>query len=101
MTTYNKLVRDKIPDIIAAKGEQATTRIADTREYKELLCAKLREEVEELIADHNTTECADVLEVMHALIQSFGFIYEEVEKVREQRRADRGGFEKRIVLIES
>jgi predicted house-cleaning noncanonical NTP pyrophosphatase (MazG superfamily) len=101
MTIYNKLVRDKIPEIIAAKGEKALTRIASESELRGLICAKLREEVEELIADQTITECADVLEVMQTLIKAFGYTHEEVELVRKKRVVDRGGFEKRIVLLES
>lgn len=47
--TYNKLVRDKIPDIIAADGRQYATEIMSDEEYLAALKQKLVEEAQEVL----------------------------------------------------
>jgi predicted house-cleaning noncanonical NTP pyrophosphatase (MazG superfamily) len=101
MPAYHKLVRDKIPQIIADKGEVATWHTADEAEYKEALYAKLLEEAGELARDRNITEAADLMEVLAAVLVLEGWSSEEVERVRVERREKRGGFEERIILEES
>lgn len=58
---YNKLIRDKIPEIIAAQGEQAITHVATPEEYAMKLKEKLGEEVAEYLKDGNAEELADIL----------------------------------------
>ncbi len=93
-----KLVRDKIPDIIRSKGEEPVTRIADELEYDQKLREKLVEEVEEFLRDNNTAELADILEVVYALAGRLGTSREEVEQLRKQKAEERGGFEEGIIL---
>lgn len=102
MTKYDKLVRDRIPEIIAARGGQARVRTcADEDEYLARLVAKLREEVEEFDRDRNAEELADILEVIKALCLRLGFDSREVEALRVKKEAERGAFEKRLVLEEA
>lgn len=64
---YNKLVRDQIPDIIAATGSQPSTRVLDHASYQSALRSKLLEEAQEAASDeHLVSELADVLEVLRA-----------------------------------
>lgn len=94
---HGKLVRDRIPGIIVAAGDVAVTRVLEGDEYRQALIAKLREECDEFIIDPSVGELADVLEVVRALaslIASPG----ELERVRLQKLAERGGFEERIYL---
>lgn len=98
---YDKLVRDKIPELIGAKGEECLFHIAEEAEYGEKLYEKLREETEELIREKNIGEVADVLEVIDAIIAKEGFSREDVEATKSKKREERGGFEGRIVLDES
>jgi predicted house-cleaning noncanonical NTP pyrophosphatase (MazG superfamily) len=95
----DKLVRDKIPDIIRAKGEVPSIRtVVGTEEYQRLLFAKLSEEVLEFIASNgDPMELADVLEVVMALADDLGIGQQELETLRAKKAAERGGFAAGIV----
>ena len=93
-----KLVRDRIPELIRASGEEPVTRVLDEREYVEQLEKKLDEEGAEYHADKNLEELADILEVVYALAQAQGHTKEELLSVYQQKHDARGGFEKRIFL---
>lgn len=97
---YNKLVRDKIPEIILASGKEPVTRISGEEKYKQLLKDKLVEEVKEYLDSDNPEELADILEVLMALSSSKGIEWKEIEQIAKEKREERGGFEKRIVLVE-
>jgi predicted house-cleaning noncanonical NTP pyrophosphatase (MazG superfamily) len=101
MKFYNKLVRDNIPEIIAAKGEGCKTRIATPEEYRAKLIEKLEEEVAEFTRDPSAEELADIMEVVQALAFLLESTPEEIEKIRIQKANERGGFVKRIILEES
>lgn len=96
MTKYNKLVRDKIPEILDEKNIPYEARIADDNEYKKELIKKLLEEATEFVETPTEEELADVMEV----IESFKKLseYSNVEDVRLNKKKERGGFEKRIIL---
>ena len=98
MKAYNKLVRDKIPEIIKESGRQCDYIIADKKEQLELLINKLDEEVLEFKEDRNLEELADIMEVLFALANNLGFKEEELIKKREEKKGERGGFEEKIVL---
>ena len=99
-TIYNKLVRDRIPEIIESSGKTCTTEVLDDEEYIRFLDAKLDEELAEYHKDQNLEELADLLEVIHAAAIARGYTPEELERVREEKAAEHGGFEKRILLKE-
>lgn len=96
MESYNKLVRDKIPDLLDAKGVPYEKRIASEEEYKEELIKKLIEETSEFSAAGEPEELADVLEVIEALRKLPD--YENIEKLRLEKLEERGGFDERIIL---
>lgn len=99
MTIYNKLVRDKIPDIIRQQGEQPVVRILEDDVYTHCLEGKLDEEVAEYHRDKNIEELADILEVIFALADDLGASREELMNVYQKKNENRGGFAKRIFLI--
>ena len=99
-TTYNKLVRDRIPEIIQASGKMCSTEILSDEEYQKQVDAKLDEELAEYQKDQNIEELADLAEVIHAATLARGYSLEELERVRAEKIAKRGGFEKRILLKE-
>lgn len=99
MKEYNKLVRDFVPAIITAAGKGVETRIADQSEYRELLNLKLLEEVQEFLDSQSSEEIADILEVLMAIAANHNLRWEDIEQLAEQKRQERGAFEKRIVLL--
>lgn len=96
---YNKLVRDKIPSIIAAQGERPNIRILDEGEFSRLLEEKLDEEVGEFHRDRNLEELADILEVVYALAEDLGHSREALLQVNQSKHDKRGGFRDRVFLI--
>lgn len=98
MKTYNKLVRDKIPEVIEKTGKKCDIRIANKEEYGELLEAKLKEEVNEFLEEKNLEELADVIEVIVSLAKDLGYSEEELLKKREEKKSERGEFSEGIVL---
>ena len=97
---YNKLVRDRIPEIISAAGTTCTTDILSEEDYLRMLDAKLDEELAEYHKDQNIEELADMLEVLRAAAVARGYTLDELERVRAEKAEKRGGFEKKILLKE-
>lgn len=98
MKVYNKLVRDKIPEVIQASGGHPVTRILDDREFYRELLSKLKEEVNEFLESEEPEEIADIYEVLDAIICFRGVRAEEIRTLQNQKRLDRGGFNQRIFL---
>jgi 8-oxo-dGTP diphosphatase len=99
--THDKLVRDRIPEIIEARGGVAVTYTADLSEYKERLKTKLAEEVLEYLDSGDIEELADLLEVIHSLTAVEGTPREQLQLIQIKKHADRGGFESRTILQKS
>ena len=95
---YNKLVRGKIPEIIAKSGKTVSYRILSEEEYKNALEEKLDEEVIEFHESKSVEEIADILEVVNALIKANGYHRITVFKERMKKRMSKGGFGKRAFL---
>jgi predicted house-cleaning noncanonical NTP pyrophosphatase (MazG superfamily) len=113
MKKYNKLVRDRIPELIKKSGKTCKTRRLSDDEYRDRLKEKLTEEVGELlkspcvdeIADiiellksPCVEEIADIIEVLEAISSNIGSSLPEVIEIKEKKRRERGGFSKRIFL---
>ena len=96
--SYNKLVRDRIPEIIESAGKTCTTDILSPEDYLRMIDSKLDEELAEYHKDQNIEELADLLEVINAAAIASGYTLQELEQVRAEKAAKRGGFEKRILL---
>jgi predicted house-cleaning noncanonical NTP pyrophosphatase (MazG superfamily) len=98
MKTYNKLVRDQIPEIIKANGHKCEIRILSEDEYLMELKNKLQEEVNEFLESGSVEELADIIEVVHSLSAQLGSSIKYVEKVRSTKANERGGFKEKIFL---
>ena len=96
---YNKLVRDKIPNIInSEKNKKATFRIMEENEYLKELNKKLMEEANEFIEKNDVEELADVMEVVISIMKEKNITWEQVEKIRKEKKENRGGFENKVFL---
>lgn len=98
MKVFNKLVRDKIPEIIRAKGENCETRILGDEEYIKELETKLQEEMREYLESGDIEELADLEEVLRAILDVKNCSYSEFEKIRQKKVDKRGAFKNRIYL---
>ncbi len=96
---YNKLVRDKIPEICRANGAEPEIRILPQKEYRLELRKKLAEEVAEYRTDGTLEELADILELVIANAEANGDSLAALEKIRLKKAEQRGRFKKRIFLI--
>ena len=98
---YHKLVRDRIPAIIAESGRQCRTTVLTEPAFRAALLAKLVEEAQEVQAappEELLTELADILEVFDAILSSHGLTLAQVQTIQQQRHQTRGGFEIRLQL---
>ena len=98
MKIYNKVVRDKIPDIIKKDSRKPITKILNDGEYKKELDKKLQEEVKEYLEDDNIEELADIVEVIYGILASKYISLEEFESVRKKKAEKRGAFKDKIFL---
>ena len=98
MREFNKLVRDKIPEIIEADGKTCEVEIASKEEMTKLLEYKLKEEVNEYLEDRNLEELADIMEVLFGLAHNLGYSEEDLIKKRNEKLEERGGFKSGVVL---
>jgi len=98
MIKYDKLVRDRIPEIIEADGKKALTRVLGIEETKNYLGLKLKEELEEYLTSNQVEELADLQEVIFALLECHGITRSEFEKIRLKKVKQRGAFSRKLLL---
>lgn len=95
MSVYNKLVRDKIPEII---GNRAKVRVLTDEEYLPALDKKLIEECNEYQKDKSIEELADIVEVVYAIARARGYSLNDLEVMRKLKVDTRGGFDEHYFL---
>jgi predicted house-cleaning noncanonical NTP pyrophosphatase (MazG superfamily) len=101
-TEYNKLVRDRIPEIINAEGRTYQVETLSDDDFRRALLAKVTEEAAEVAnapTEKLAVELADLQEVIDAVMKTYNIDPETVRAIQDQRRLDRGGFDKRIKLL--
>lgn len=99
---HNKLIRDEIPEIIKANGNQCETRVLTDEEFAVELRKKLLEEAGEVLNSSEEDlpkELADALEVIESLAETQGLTLADIQKIQEEKRNIRGGFEKKLFLL--
>lgn len=99
MIIYNKLIRDRIPEIIKEDGNESEIKVLDNEEYLVELNKKLREELNEYLESGEVEELADIAEVLYAIAKHKGVDPEEFDSIRIRKAEKRGGFEKKLFLI--
>ena len=98
MKIYDKLIRDRIPEIIENSGNHCEVEVVSDEIALEYLYKKLNEEVEELLEDKNLEEIADVVEVLFAIGKKYGYSEEDILNRRTEKLSKSGGFENNIIL---
>lgn len=98
--SYNKLVRDKIPQLIQESGRNCTSRILSDDEYYDALLDKIIEEIEEYRVSGNEEELADVYEVLDCLVALKEYEPMHLDYLQLIRREARGSFKERVLLID-
>ena len=94
---YNKLVRDKIPEIIESQGKRCKVYVAVNEDYQQRLKDKLQEEVQEFLKDPCVEELADIEEVLLSIAEINRW---DISGARIAKNFTRGGFWRRYVLQE-
>lgn len=94
---FDKLVRDRIPEIILSKGKSCKFEVASVEEYEQKLNEKLIEEVQEFIENPCLEEMADIQEVVSAISSLNDW---DVWNARLDKNIDRGAFKNRYILKE-
>lgn len=97
---YDKLVRDKIPEIIENIGKKAIVEELDNQAYKKYLDIKLGEELQEYLVSDSVYELADLVEVVYAILKHKGIDINEFESIRYRKAEERGSFDKKLLLKE-
>ena len=100
-TYYNKLVRDRIPEIIENSGRSCKTVLIQGEALQKALLVKLQEEAAEFEENPCVEELADLMEVLEGLAHFYGWSKEDILFEKAKKREARGGFEKGIVLVET
>lgn len=98
---YHKLIRDRIPEIIERSGGSCITREMDEAEYIAMLEEKLSEELAEYMESKSMEELADLMEVIRAVAAARGSSIAEVEAIRARKAQERGGFDRRLLLLQT
>lgn len=93
-----KLVRDRIPDIIKENGERPRTERLNDNDVKAYIVDKVEEETSEFLESEELEELADLVEVMRRYLAVRDCSWQELEELRRQKKQERGGFEENIVL---
>ncbi len=88
---YNKLVRDRIPEIIEQAGKKCEIRIANDEELFSLLVQKVREELTELEEKPSLEEMADIQEALDALKDLLSIDCDSLNEAMRTKRSSRGG----------
>lgn len=97
---YNKLVRDKIPEIIVKTGKRPVVETLDDESYKIYLDEKLGEELKEYLESNSVDELADLVEVVYSILKYKNVDIQIFENLRTKKALERGAFDKRLLLKE-
>lgn len=99
---YNKLVRDRIPEIIQQEGKIPEYRILDESSFNAALHQKTLEESQELLEaktqEDILNELADVMECLESIAKQHELSMYAVLARQTEKRTSRGGFSKKLFL---
>ena len=101
MTTYNKAVRDKIPQIIRDSGRNYSIEKLPDQEFLTRLEEKLSEELAEYMKDKSIEELADMLEVIYRIAELRGTSVKRLNEIRQEKSEKCGSFKDNIFLADA
>lgn len=101
MTRINKVIRDKIPEIIRSSGRECTLKSLDDETFLPELEKKLHEEIDEYIDSQDVEELVDIMEVVYRIAQLRGYSKAELERIRMQKQVNKGAFMRNLYLFET
>ena len=101
MKQGNKAIRDKIPEIIKASGNNCKIKKLTDNEFLIEMEKKLNEEVKEYTESKDVEELADILEVIYRISELRGVSSDELDKIRKHKAEKRGKFDSNLFLIDS
>lgn len=96
---YNKAVRDKIPEIIMAEGNECEYSSLSDNEFLFYLEEKLTEELKEYQESHKIEELVDILEIIYRIAELRGVSKSQVDLLRNKKNEERGALGKNLFLI--
>ncbi|HPZ07048.1 MAG TPA: nucleoside triphosphate pyrophosphohydrolase [Candidatus Eremiobacteraeota bacterium] len=99
MKFYDKIIRDKIPEIIEKDGKTFEVQTVSNDTALQYLKDKLKEEFDEFYESDNIEELSDIMEVIDAIAEKKGISFNKLLQIKEEKRKKRGGFEKNLILI--
>ena len=97
---YEKAVRDKIPEIIENSGKKCIVQKLSDEDYLPELEKKLSEELDEYSSSRSIEELADIVEILHRILELRSVNSEDFEKIKQEKKRTRGGFRENFFLIE-
>jgi predicted house-cleaning noncanonical NTP pyrophosphatase (MazG superfamily) len=97
---YNKVIRDKIPEIIEKSGKKSNIKHLDDESFLAELEKKLNEEVSEYVESKDVEELADLLEVIYRISELRGVNSDELDKIRKDKAEKRGKFTNNVFLLD-
>jgi len=98
---YNKVIRDKIPEIIADSGKKYNLKQLDDTSFLAELEKKLIEEVNEYSESKDVEELADLLEVIYRISELRGVNPDELDEIRKAKAEKHGKFDDNLFLIDA
>ncbi len=102
---YNKLIRDRILEIIKTDGEKPYSRVLNKNEYLKEIKKKIAEEAKELVKAEGKkeiiNEIVDIQELIDVIISELGLTKSQIKKKQKIKNKKRGGFKKRLFLIKT
>ncbi|SHE54521.1 nucleoside triphosphate pyrophosphohydrolase [Alkalibacter saccharofermentans] len=98
--TYNKLIRDKIPELIEKSGRKHSVKELNEKEYHDALIDKIIEEIQEFRESDNEEELADIYEALECLVELKDYEPMHIDYLRLKKREAQGSFNKRLLLEE-
>ena len=100
MPIYNKLIRDKIPQIIKESGNTPIVETLNDKQYLLALDKKLQEELNEYYENFSIEELADLVELVHAILKHKGMPLHKFQQIMEDKAEERGAFDEKLFLKE-